>query len=62
MMVFLTLLILGAPFAIAVVLGLAVRPVSAPKYYCEDDRDAFRIRHDLEAIRTRFERYPVGPH
>ncbi|MCV7280794.1 hypothetical protein H7J88_14185 [Mycolicibacterium flavescens] len=27
----------------------------------EDDRDIARVAHDLEAIRTRFERHPVWP-
>ncbi|OBI82245.1 hypothetical protein [Mycobacterium sp. E740] len=27
----------------------------------EDDRDVLRVRHDLDAIRTRFERQPVWP-
>ena len=26
-----------------------------------DDRDAFRVEHDLDAIRTRFERHPMWP-
>ncbi|KUI21902.1 hypothetical protein AU193_06020 [Mycobacterium sp. GA-1285] len=27
----------------------------------EDDRDLLRLEHDLDAIRTRFERQPVWP-
>lgn len=27
----------------------------------EDDRDLLRLEHDLDAIRTRFERHPVWP-
>lgn len=27
----------------------------------DDDRDVLRVRHDLDAIRTRFERQPVWP-
>ena len=27
----------------------------------EDDRDAFRVGHDVDAIRTRFEQQPCWP-
>lgn len=29
--------------------------------YFEDDRDAFRVDHDIEAVRTRFEQQPSWP-
>lgn len=29
--------------------------------YFEDDRDAFRIGHDADAVRTRFEQQPFWP-
>jgi hypothetical protein len=37
--------------------------VSAPMVgrLFDDDRDAFRIEHDLDAIRTRFEKSPAWP-
>jgi hypothetical protein len=55
----LAFLILIAPFAVAVTLSWAShrsggRPV-------EDDRDWFRIAHDMDAIRTRFEKQPFWP-
>jgi hypothetical protein len=75
MTVALTFLILIAPFAVAAVLGVAAHrsgslrwrinqfPVSAPMVgrLFDDDRDAFRIEHDLDAIRTRFEKSPAWP-
>ena len=27
----------------------------------DDDRDAYRVEHDVDAIRTRFERNPMWP-
>ncbi|MDY6871591.1 MAG: hypothetical protein SV966_14150 [Actinomycetota bacterium] len=27
----------------------------------DEDRDSYRIQHDLDAIRTRFEEHPVWP-
>jgi hypothetical protein len=27
----------------------------------DEDRDAYRVQHDLDAIRTRFEEHPVWP-
>ena len=29
--------------------------------FFEDDRDAFRIDHDVDAVRTRFEKQPFWP-
>lgn len=69
----LTILILIAPFAVAVALTwaahrsgtlrmrLAQFRVGAPFGRIFDDRDAFRIEHDLDAIRTRFEQQPFWP-
>jgi hypothetical protein len=71
----LTFLILIAPFALAVALALAAHrsetvrlhldqfAVSAPMWgrLFDDDRDAYRIEHDVDAIRTRFEKQPSWP-
>jgi hypothetical protein len=71
----LTFLILIAPFAVAAALGLAAHrsgtlrlhldqfKVSAPTWgrLFDDDRDAYRIGHDVDAIRTRFEKQPFWP-
>jgi hypothetical protein len=71
----LTFLILIAPFAVAVALALAAHrsetvrlhldqfTVSAPMWgrLFDDDRDAYRIEHDVHAIRTRFEKQPSWP-
>jgi hypothetical protein len=69
----LTLLILIAPFAVAAALSwaahrsgsLRVRLVqfrlAAPLGGLFDDRDAYRVEHDVDAIRTRFEREPSWP-
>ena len=70
-----TLLILGAPFAVAVTLSWAAHRSdslrirfnqfrwSAPTMgrLFEDDRDGFRVAHDVDAIRTRVEKQPVWP-
>jgi hypothetical protein len=72
---FLTFLLLIAPFALAAALSWAAHKshalrwridrfrVSAPILgrLFDDDRDAFRVEHDLDAIRTRFEQNPVWP-
>lgn len=71
----LTILILIAPFAVAAGLGWVAHhtgifrfdldqfrmaaPMAGRLY--EDDRDVLRMQHDLDAIRTRFERQPVWP-
>ncbi len=69
-----TFLILIAPFAVAVALSWAARhsdplrirfdrfrwsPVMGRLF--EDDRDGSRAAHDLDAIRTRFEKQPFWP-
>ncbi|CAN3131092.1 hypothetical protein ACNUDN_24480 [Mycobacterium sp. smrl_JER01] len=67
-------LILLAPFAVAGVLGWAAHrsgtlrvrldqfrwaaPMTGPLF---DDRDSYRVRHDVDAIRTRFEEHPNWP-
>ena len=71
----LTLLILIAPFAVAAGLDWAAHrsdslrigfdqfrwfaPMTGRLF--EDDRDGFRIAHDVDAIRTRFEHNPFWP-
>jgi len=71
----LTFLILIAPFAVAAALSLAAHRSdslrirfdqlrwSAPMMgrLFEDDRDRFRVAHDVDAIRTRFEQQPFWP-
>jgi hypothetical protein len=68
-------LVLIAPFAVAVALSWAAHRTdslrigyhqfrwSAPMMgrLFEDDRDGFRVAHDVDAIRTRFEKHPVWP-
>jgi hypothetical protein len=75
MIVALTLLIVIAPFVVAAALSWAAHRwnalrirvdqfrVAAPMVgrLFDDDRDAFRAQHDLDAIRTRFERRPTWP-
>jgi hypothetical protein len=71
----LTFLILIAPFAVAAALSWAANRSgslrisfdqfrwSAPMMgrLFEDDRDGFRVAHDADAVRTRFEQQPVWP-
>lgn len=75
MTVLITLSILMAPFAVALMLGwMAHRSaglrfdvsqfrVSAPLRgrLSADSSDALRVQHELDAIRTRFERQPFWP-
>jgi hypothetical protein len=64
MNVILTFLILIAPFALAAALSWAAhrgQPMRAYLAGVADDRDDYRVEHDLDAIRTRFERNPVWP-
>ena len=74
MTVALTFLILIAPFVVAATLSWAAHRsgtlrmridqfrVSAPMVgRLFEDRDASRVEHDLDAIRTRFEQNPVWP-
>jgi len=71
----LTFLILIAPFAVAATLSWAAHrsgslrlrldqlrmagPMSGR--FFEGDRDAFRVAHDVDAVRTRFEQQPFWP-
>jgi hypothetical protein len=71
----LTFLILIAPFAVAAALSWAAHrsgslrlridqlrmagPMSGR--FFEDDRDAYRVGHDVDAVRTRFEKQPFWP-
>lgn len=71
----LTLLILVSPLAVAAVLAWAAGRAGHLRLHrdqfrmaapmagrvVEDDRDVLRLAHDLDAIRTRFERQPVWP-
>jgi hypothetical protein len=69
----LSFLILIAPFAVAAALSwaahrsgslrmrLAQFRVAAPLGGLFDDRDAYRIEHDVDAIRSRFEQNPAWP-
>jgi hypothetical protein len=64
MNVLLTFLILIAPFAIAAALSWTAhrgRPMRNYLAGVAEDRDDYRAEHDLDAIRTRFERNPVWP-
>jgi hypothetical protein len=53
----LAFLILIAPFVLAATLSWASHRRHIARGYFEDDRDA----HDVDAIRTRFERQPFWP-
>ena len=71
----LTLLILIAPFAVAAALSWAAHRSDSLRIrfhqfrwstptmgrLFEDDRDGFRIAHDVDAVRTRFEQQPYWP-
>lgn len=62
MNVILTFLILAAPFAVAVAVSWAAdrrRPAHA--YLAGVAEDDFRVEHDVAAIHSRFERYPLWP-
>ncbi|OBB06221.1 hypothetical protein A5662_10060 [Mycobacteriaceae bacterium 1482268.1] len=56
-----TFLILIAPFVVAGSLSWAAHRSSVSRGLFEDDRDGFRIAHDVDAIRTRFEKQPFWP-
>jgi hypothetical protein len=67
--------ILIVPFAVAAALGLAAHRSETLRFHLDqfngsapmwgrlfdDDRDAYRIEHDVDAIRTRFEKQPSWP-
>ncbi|HEX9832148.1 MAG TPA: hypothetical protein VGA66_03520, partial [Mycobacterium sp.] len=71
----LTFLLLIAPFVVATALSWAAHRngslrlpldqfrMAGPMFgrSFEDDRDAFRINHDVDAVRTRFEHQPFWP-
>jgi hypothetical protein len=65
MTVVLAVLILASPLAVAAVFARAAHHSSraAPMAgrLFEDDRDRLRVEHDVDAIRTRFERQPAWP-
>lgn len=56
----LTFLILSAPFALAALLSWAADRSGSRRVHL-GDRDAERVWHDADAIRTRFERQPFWP-
>lgn len=71
----LAFLILGSPFAVAAALSWAAHRTGSLRFrldqlrmagpmsgrFFEDDRDMFRIEHDVDAVRTRFEQQPSWP-
>jgi hypothetical protein len=71
----LTFLILISPFAVAAVLMWAAHSTGSLRVrldqfrmagpmsgrYFEDDRDTYRVEHDIDAVRTRFEQQPFWP-
>jgi hypothetical protein len=64
MSVILTFLILLAPFAVAALLSWAThrgRPMRAYLAGVADDPDWYRVQHDADAARTRFEQSPAWP-
>jgi hypothetical protein len=64
MNIFLAFLVLAAPFAIAALLSWASHRSHPARHYLAgvaDDRDWYRIEHDAEAARTRFEQTPAWP-
>jgi hypothetical protein len=74
MSIALTFLILLAPFALAALLSYAANRSNSLRLHLDqfrwaapmtgrlfEDRDTFRVQHDLDAIRTRFEEQPAWP-
>lgn len=64
MNVILTFLILIAPFAVAALLSWASHRGQPIRTYLDgvaDDPDWYRIQHDADAARTRFEQQPAWP-
>jgi hypothetical protein len=71
----LTFLILISPFAVAAALMWAAHSTGSLRVrldqfrmagpmsgrYFEDDRDTYRVEHDIDAVRTRFEQQPFWP-
>lgn len=60
----LAFLVLAAPFAVAALFSWASHRSSPARNYLAsvtDDRDWYRIEHDADAARTRFEQTPAWP-
>lgn len=70
----LAILILLAPFALAAFLSWTANRSGSLRLHIGqfrwaapmtgrlfDDRDSYRVHHDLDAIRTRFEEHPTWP-
>lgn len=60
----LTFLILAAPFGVAALLSWSSHRGRPTRTYLEgvtDDPDWYRIQHDADAARTRFEQVPTWP-
>lgn len=70
----LTVLILGSPFALAALLSWTSHRSGSLRLHLDqfrfaapmggrlfEDRDFYRAKHDLDAIRTRFEQQPSWP-
>ncbi|MBB2992088.1 hypothetical protein FHR72_003584 [Mycolicibacterium iranicum] len=70
----LAFLILIAPFALAALLSWAAHRSGVLRVHLDqfrwsapmtgrlfDDRDSYRVQHDVDAIRTRFEEQPSWP-
>jgi hypothetical protein len=57
-MTVISLSILTAPFVVAVALGWVTHRSDGLRPGLRDSSDAVRMQHELEAIRTRFERQP----
>lgn len=64
MTVILAFLVLCAPFAIAALLSWASHRHDTVRNHLIDqfgDPDWYRVQHDAEAVRTRFEKTPAWP-
>jgi len=71
----LTFLILISPIVVATALSWAAHSTGSFRLrldqfriagpmsgrFFEDDRDTFRVEHDIDAVRTRFEQQPFWP-
>lgn len=57
-------LVMAAPFAVAALFSWASHRSHPARNYLaavNDDRDWYRIEHDADAVRTRFENTPTWP-
>lgn len=57
-------LVMAAPFAVAALFSWASHRSQPTRNYLaavNDDRDWYRIEHDVDAARTRFENTPTWP-